>query len=65
MICWAVAFLGLFLVTNLVETRLWIGNQIDTVLFVYIIVNANLSLSRLVSRRAMQYAVAAPAQPYR
>lgn len=45
LVSWAAAFLGLFLSTNLVETRLWVGNQIDTVLFVYIVVNVNLSVS--------------------
>ena len=38
---WVVGFVGFFLVINLAETRLWIGNQIDTVLFVYVVVYTN------------------------
>jgi O-antigen ligase len=41
---WAVAFLGMFLVGNLAETRLWIGNELDTVLFVYVTTYANFSV---------------------
>jgi O-antigen ligase len=51
---WTASFLGLFLATNLVETRLWVGNQIDTLLFVYIVVYVNLSLSRAVAAYGMR-----------
>jgi O-antigen ligase len=41
---WAVAFMGLFMVSNLSETRLWVVNQPFTVLFVYIVVYVNHSV---------------------
>ena len=44
LINWAVAFLGLFLVSNLSESRLWIANEPFTVLFVYVVVYTNYSV---------------------
>lgn len=44
LIGWAVAFLGLVLVSNLSETTLWVTNQLFTELFVYVVVYANFSV---------------------
>jgi O-antigen ligase len=49
-ISWSVAYLGLFLVTNLSETRLWVNNNPFTVFFVYIVIVTNLEVWRLLCR---------------
>ena len=49
-ISWSVAYLGLFLVTNLSETRLWVNNSPFTVFFVYIVIVTNLEVWRLLCR---------------
>jgi O-antigen ligase len=49
-ISWSVAYVGLFLVTNLSETRLWVNNSPFTVFFVYIVIVTNLGVWRLLCR---------------
>ncbi|MBI0535692.1 O-antigen ligase family protein [Roseomonas sp. KE2513] len=44
---WATMFLGLFLITNMAETRLWQGNEPLTAFYVWTVVRVNLELQRL------------------
>lgn len=43
---WAFAFLGFVLASNLTEAPLWAGNSIETVLFVYVIIQTNMAMRR-------------------
>lgn len=57
---WPLAFIAFYLVSNLAESRLWIGNELLTMLLVYVVVRTNV-LSR--SRRMLAVPTHRPGAP--
>jgi exopolysaccharide production protein ExoQ len=49
---WALGFLGFDLAANLSETLLWVGNELLSILFVYVVVRTNIEMRKAVVEAA-------------
>jgi hypothetical protein len=52
---WAIGIFSFFTITNLGEAEAWVGNGLQTMLFVYLVVRINVEHAKLVAEKRSVY----------